>query len=122
MPTITARTANVKPNPRPIKPVELVNFKLIERPIYHCDLLPEGLPGTVEFNGSTYTVLPLGSDSRDGYRLTNLDNGEVYDVDTSTGYAECSCPDFIFRRGRTGPSDLCKHGKFCVHMRRIGAM
>ena len=95
----------------------ITNVEVIERPNYHCDLLPEGLPGMVVFNGTPYTVLPLGDDSRDGYRIENLNNGKVYDVDTSSGYPRCNCLDFTIRRGKI-KNDYCKHCLALIKLRK----
>ena len=88
---------------RPVKPAELKNYCLIERPFYPCDLLPKGLPGVVQFNGATYTVMPLGEDSGCGFRMENINSGAVYDIDTSSGAPYCDCADSTYRER------ACKH-------------
>lgn len=77
----------------------------------------EGDPGSVVINGQVYFIQCLGTGSRDGYRLTNQDNGKVYDVDTSSGFPVCDCPDYTVRRGKA-KGDYCKHGSALVELRR----
>jgi hypothetical protein len=110
-------TTTTRPN-KISKPVVLQDLAVSQRPIYHCVLLPQGQAGIVSFNGGHYTVLPLGAGSRDGYRLVNIDSKKIYDVDTSTGHPTCDCPDFVARRGRTGPKDVCKHCLALMEMRK----
>src|SRR5213595_175432 len=101
-------TMKTNTKPRTVKPAKLTSCRCLARPAYRCTLAPKGLSGVVEINGGYYDLLPLGSDTRDGYRLHNRLNGEVYDVDTESGLPSCDCPDSTFRRG-TPEHPFCKH-------------
>jgi hypothetical protein len=72
------------------------------RPIYHCDLLPQGCAGIVGFGGHVYTLTCLGRQPEDGYRLVSVYSMAVYDVDLSV--PSCDCPDHTYR-----PHRACKH-------------
>jgi hypothetical protein len=113
---------NTMPRPevksRTIKPACLESCSCLSQPIYACVIQPAGVEGVVEINGDTYTLIPLGEGTRDGYRLVNTDSGSIYDIDTSNGWPVCDCPDFVARRGRTGPRDQCKHGLALIALRR----
>lgn len=97
---------------KPLKPVA-VKWRWLSSPIWPCALLPEGMAGRLEINGTLYLVLPFGGIADDcaGYRLTNLDNGSVYDLDPSPAWGwQCSCGDATFRPER--PLG-CKHARAC---------
>ena len=97
---------------RTVKPVTMAGVRIIKMPHYRGENEPAGRSGLVEFSGSIYSILPLGASSRDGYRLTNLDNQKVYDVDTSSGQPTCDCGDFTWRRRP------CKHCLALVELRK----
>ena len=77
-------------------------------------MIPAGLPGVAEINGTCYRLelnaeLPeVGEPVVHGYRLTNLESGQPYDVDVSSPAITCDCPDSTFRRG-TAEHKHCKH-------------
>lgn len=122
MTNLASASRPVKPSkPRTIKPAVLASCTCLARPAYHCELLPHGQAGVVEINGTSYDLLPLGDSTRKGYRLTNHDNGNVYDVDTSSGYPECDCPDYLSRRG-TVEHPFCKHGLALIRCRKDGVI
>lgn len=85
-----------------LKPVSVV-WRWLKHPIWPCDLIAGGLPGVLEINGTPYSVLPLVPG---GYRLVNLDNRKVYDIDTANEPWVCCCGDATFRSERPGG---CKH-------------
>jgi hypothetical protein len=97
---------------RRVLPVRLEEATVLSRAIAPCEMLPNGLPGIVSINGRTYTLaynatLPeVGEPVVHGYRLTCTESYKVYDLPADAG--ECSCPDWIFRRG-TPAFPLCKH-------------
>lgn len=99
-----------------IKPV-VCECECLARPLYADEDHATGHAGTMAINGTLYTLTPLGRTTRDGYRLVNLDNGKVYDLDTSSGYPTCDCWDFIARRGSV-EHKFCKHGTALIKLRR----
>jgi len=111
------KTANRKPT----KPAKLTSCTCHSRPAYHCTLAPKGLAGVVEINSTFYHLLPLGGDTRDGYRLVKTTDGSTYDVDTSSGRPICDCPDSTFRR-QTPEHPYCKHSLGLIDLRRQGAI
>lgn len=98
------------------KPAQLTSFACHTPPVYEGQKDDSGWNGwgLIEINGVMYWVCCLGRTSRDGYRLVNLDNENVYDVDTSSGFPVCDCPDFLSRR--TNEPQGCKH---CLALRRM---
>lgn len=103
------------------KPAQLTSCVTHSKPVYvgrpGADFF--GRWGLVEINGTYYWVRPHGKTSRDGFQLVNLDNENIYDVDTSTGFPVCDCPDYEVRRGK-GPNDGCKHCLALMKMRDRG--
>ena len=97
---------------RRILPVRLEEATVLSRAIAPCEMLPNGVPGIVSINGKTYTLaynatLPeTGEPIVHGYRLTSTEDYKVYDIPADL--ADCSCPDFVFRRG-TITEPVCKH-------------
>lgn len=91
-------------------------------PIAPCEILPSGLPGVLDINGTSYQIeilgyLPeIGEPVIDGYRLTK-DNGEAHDLCLVAGRLECSCGDWIWRRSFQVDRVLadCKH---CAAIRK----
>lgn len=69
---------------------EAVSCTCLAHPCYSADGEP-AIAGLIEINDCLYTILPLGSQSDEGFRLTNLRNGQVYDLDTSSGQPLCDC-------------------------------
>jgi hypothetical protein len=103
-----------------VKPA--VSASVLHKPPYSpCELLPAGLPGLLEINGTLYVVtiigyLPAeGEPIVDGFRLTK-DNGEAHDICLVSGRLECSCGDWIFRRSAQVGRELmdCKHCLACM--------
>lgn len=115
MNTTTRRPA---PQAKTCKPAALDSCSCLSQPIYASEEQPDAGAGCIEINGDYYLILPLGEGTRDGYRLIKEDSGSVYDLDTSNGWPVCDCPDFVARRGRTGPKDQCKHGLALITLRR----
>lgn len=80
-----------------------------------CTKYPNGMTGIIEITSCTrrgkvtasYTVDPIIDGGRIvGWRLENLDNGQVYDIDhVSWGWsqAQCDCGQNVFRQ------KTCKH-------------
>src|SRR5262245_53756761 len=74
------------------------------------EIVPDGLPGTLEIDGVRYVVtcnatLPAsGEPVVYGWRLENQTNGEVYDLDTADPLPTCDCKGFT-RWGH------CKHAR-----------
>ena len=87
----------------------------IQRPRYETDEYP-AVAGLVEINDTLYTLTPLGKHSGEGYRLVNLRSGNVYDLDTSSGYPLCDCPDCTYRQH---PCKHCLALKFFRNTRTI---
>ena len=102
---------------RTIKPARLDSCECLSRPVYASDEGP-ACEGGILINGDFYSILPLGEGTRDGYRLVKEESGDIHDLDTSSGYPVCDCPDFTFRRGRTGPLDQCRHGLALIALRK----
>jgi hypothetical protein len=69
-------------------------------------------PGLLAINGVEYAVHPLTGDLSGptippvGYHLVNRKSGRWYDVNADL--ADCTCPDFVFRRAQIDPKG-CKH-------------
>ena len=98
--------------PRPLrvhKPAVCDDARLIKRPIAPCALLPQGSPGQVIIEGVPYTVtFNLDRSYRIlGFRLVNVVNKKVYDLE-SIHCISCTCGDFIYRREGRDPRG-CKH-------------
>lgn len=106
---------------RTVKPA-VCESRVIRNPIAPCEILPRGLAGTLEINGTVYEVeilgyLPAeGEPVVDGFRLTKSD-GTAHDICLVSGRMECTCGDWIWRRAAQTSRDLadCKH---CVALRR----
>src|SRR5262245_38205653 len=101
MSTMTCRTRKVK--------TASADVTVLRKPIYTCELLPHGHAGLITINGQKYGLQCLGGDPREGYRLHSVKNGEVYDVDTESGYPVCDCADYTFNE-RNPVTNPCKHG------------
>ncbi len=91
--------------------------EVIQKPIYHCTMLPQGMAGIITLNGQAYYVQCLGSDPRDGYRFVKVSTGDCWDCDTSSGHPVCDCADFTFN-DRNEVTNRCKHGLALVELRR----
>jgi hypothetical protein len=106
---------------RAVKPA-VCESKLHRKPLAPCEILPAGLPGLLEINGTVYAVdilgyLPAeGEPVVDGFRLTK-DDGTAHDVCLVAGRSECTCGDWIWRRASQADPELldCKH---CIACRR----
>jgi hypothetical protein len=114
-------TATRTRRPATIKPVVLDEVRVYRKPIYCCELLPQGHPGWIAINGQEYHLQCLGHGSRDGYRLHKDGSPEWYDLDTSSGRPVCDCPDYVARRG-TVEHPYCKHGLALIQLRKAGAL
>lgn len=105
---------------RTITPAK-VEAEVLQAPISHCELLPQGLAGTVLINAETYSVeilgyLPaVGEPVVLGYRFCKEGSEESYDVHMSHGVMECECKDFEYRR-RNRDTRGCKH---CIVAREL---
>jgi SWIM zinc finger len=97
---------------RRILPVRLEEATVLSRAVCPCEMLPKGLPGLVSINSKVYllaynaTLPEVGEPIIHGYRLTCTESYKTYDVPADM--ADCSCPDFLFRRG-TITHPACKH-------------
>src|SRR5262249_23247102 len=91
-----------------------VSWRWARAIVWPCLLIPLGAAGCLEVNGGLYDVLPLTGNGEGpdapvvGFRLTNLGNGRVYDLDASADHWSCDCPDSVFAARTDG---LCKHRK-----------
>jgi hypothetical protein len=121
MASLTAPARQVKPSRPRVLPARLTSCSCTSRPVYRCELLPQGRAGLVEINGEPYGLRPLGREPEDGYRLYKVKDGAVYDLDTSSGYPVCDCPDFVARRG-TVEHPFCKHGLAVIDLHRQGVV
>jgi hypothetical protein len=98
---------------QPRKPLQPASGKCLwlRRPIWPCELIPDGVPGLLRIRETVYHVLPLadlpatGPVITRGYRLTKDDGTTTYDV-CLEGHGSCDCPDGIYRGERPGG---CKH-------------
>ena len=85
--------------------------ELLCSPIAPCELLPRGIPGSIEINGTEYAAVILGylpevgEPVVDGYRLTKY-NGESHDLCLVNGRLECTCGDWIYRRAAQQSAEL----------------
>ena len=112
MKSLTNATRTVKPS--------VCESRLLRQPLAPCEILPAGLPGQLEINGTLYIAevlgyLPeVGEPVVDGYRLTK-DSGESHDVCLVAGRLECTCGDWLWRRSFQTAPELadCKHAKAC---------
>ena len=97
---------------RRVLPVRLEEATVLSRAVCPCEMLPAGLPGMVSINGKTYllaynaTLPEAGEPVVHGYRLTSTEDYKVYDLPADL--ADCSCPDWFFRRNRPDHPH-CKH-------------
>jgi len=106
---------------RAVKPA-MCESRLHHAPLAPCEILPDGLPGLLEINGSFYEVSILGylpaegEPVVNGFRLTK-DDGTAHDVCLVAGRLECTCGDWIWRRASQTSRELadCKH---CIACRR----
>jgi hypothetical protein len=114
MPSVTAPR-------RRVNPARLTACTCTSRPVYCCTLLPQGQAGLISINGQDYGLRPLGRGPEGGYRFYKVKDGKVYDVDTSAGYAECDCPDFVWNRG-TVEHPACKHILALVQLHKDGVI
>jgi hypothetical protein len=110
---MTTRTRKVKP--------AKAEVEVINPPAYSQEPGHVGTAGTIAINGIIYGLLPLGRDSRQGYRLYSSRNGNAYDVDTSSGRPQCDCPDQEHQCGTAG-RPYCKHSTALIHLRRTGVI
>lgn len=108
--------------PRCVKPAVLESCTCLVKPTYQNSYEAEAVPGVVEINGDYYALVCLGETSKDGFRLIKEECGSTYDIETSDGVLRCDCPDYIARRGRTGPKDRCKHGLALQSLRNARAI
>jgi hypothetical protein len=94
-------------------PITRENVILHVPPIAPCEMLPTGLSGLVQIGNTQYDILhiahlpPRGESVVRGFRLLNLDNEKVYDIDTSQARYVCDCPDHEVRGGTL--ANGCKH-------------
>jgi hypothetical protein len=116
MPSVSFPARPVKASRRSPQPAKLVSCGCSDRPIYHCDLLPRGRAGLVDINGEPYALRCHGHQPEDGYRLTKLASGAVYDLDVSSGVPLCDCPDATYRDRQ------CKHSLALVQLHRDGVI
>jgi hypothetical protein len=105
--------------PRVHKPAVCEDVRLVKRPIAPCALIPDGSPGQVIIEGVPYTLTyNLSDDYRIlGFRLVNLVNHKVYDVE-GVHCVSCTCGDFIYRREGRDPRG-CKH---MIGMKKVRGM
>src|SRR5262245_60299732 len=97
---------------KPLRPVH-GTCRWLRKPVWPCELIPEGQPGVLLINGTAYGVMPVaelpatGEPVTRGFRLTKPD-GTVYDVGLNWTHAglSCDCPDALSRPARPGG---CKH-------------
>lgn len=97
---------------RRVNPAQVRSAAILSKPICCCELIPAGIPGLATINETTYvlaynaTLPEAGEPVVHGYRLTSTDTYKSYDL--LADLADCSCPDFIFRRN-TVEHPRCKH-------------
>jgi hypothetical protein len=107
--------ASLRRLPRQHKPAVVEEAFLVRRPIAPCTLIPAGRPGEVQINGTAYSIeFILAADQTIlGFRIVNLTNGQIYDLDAACRV--CDCPDYTFRRLQKDARG-CKH---CIGLRAI---
>lgn len=120
MASLPASAPRVKPSRKGTRPA-LCEVEVITPPSYSTEAGYAGTAGLVTINGVAYGLVPLGRDSREGYRLYNSKNHNAYDVDTSSGRPVCDCPDQEFQCG-TAERPCCKHGAALIRLRRLGVI
>lgn len=111
---------NTVPHPKRFVQAAVCDSRVIRQPLPRCEVLPDGLPGVLEINGTVYAVEILGYLPAegplvlDGYRLTKT-NGEAHDVCLVAGRLECTCGDWLWRRSYQTDRQLadCKHCLAC---------
>lgn len=101
MATVSNRPRQVKP----LAPVPPPAWQWVHRPIWSCDLIPQGMPGMLVVNNVVYMLIVLseGPGPERGYRLVK-DDGSLYDLPADLG--SCDCPDGTYRSERPHG---CKH-------------
>jgi hypothetical protein len=111
--------STLNPKHRIVKPA-LCDSRLYRNPIAPCEILPSGLSGSLEINGTFYEVeilgylLEVGEPFVDGYRLTK-DDGTGHDICLVAGRMECTCGDWLRRRAALADPTVadCKHILAC---------
>jgi hypothetical protein len=100
-------------------PAVCEDVRLVKRPIAPCALIPAGSPGQVLIEGVPYTLTyNLDTSYRIlGFRLVNVVNKKVYDVE-GVACVSCTCGDFVYRREGRDPRG-CKH---MIAMKKIRGM
>lgn len=103
-----------KRNVRPARP----RWHLHQAPLLPCELLPDGLAGVLEINGTVYQIEAIMDGLLlAGYRLTKEPKRlDVYDV-CLADVLSCDCPDYTFARSHRDTNG-CKH---CVAIRSMRA-
>ena len=102
-----------------VKPA-VCESRVLRHPLAPCEILPAGLPGQLEINGTLYEVEILGylpeegEPIVDGFRLTKAD-GTAHDICLVAGRMECTCGDWLWRRSFQTARELadCKHTAAC---------
>jgi hypothetical protein len=87
-----------------VAPVSQPAFTWIQKHIWPCEMIPNGMPGLLQLEGQCYMV-SSHQGSVDVFVLVKTD-GTAYVVDTQKH--RCSCPHAIHRRA------VCKHSRGLV--------
>jgi hypothetical protein len=100
-----------------------VVVEVLSAPAYAQEPGYVGKAGMLMISGKTYGLVPLGTDSRQGFRFYTTSRGEevCHDIDTSSGYPECQCPDSLYRCG-TAEKPYCRHSACLIKLRRSGVI
>lgn len=106
---------------RPRRPeISRENVVLHKRPVYPCEICPWGIAGRLEIAGTCYGF-EIHAELRDegepellGFRLSNETNGEVYDIDCTSGFPTCDCKGMLYHR------KPCKHVQALVILHEDG--
>jgi hypothetical protein len=118
--------ASVLFTPRPVK-VERqqkpasADVEVLSTPAYSLEAGRVGTAGLITINGLVYGLVPLGRDSRQGFRLYKAKGEKVYDVDTEGGRPRCDCPDAEHQCG-TAERPYCKHALSLIQLRQRGVI
>jgi hypothetical protein len=118
--------ASVLSAPRPVKAKRpqkpaTADVEVLSAPAYSLEAGRVGTAGLITINGLVYGLVPLGRDSRQGFRLYKAKDEKVYDVDTEGGRPRCDCPDAEHQCGTAG-RPYCKHALALIMLRKEGVI
>jgi hypothetical protein len=111
---------------RPVKPARKLkpataDVEVLSAPSYSLEAGRVGTAGLITINGLVYGLVPLGRDSRQGFRLYKAKGEKVYDIDTEGGRPRCDCPDAELQCG-TAERPYCKHALSLIQLRKRGVI